>query len=216
MTSPMAVYLLHAFLPALPLSPEWQRALAALPGSVHLDAERFLKVEDRYARLVGRFLLLQGLERLGLSCSLLTHLHYGPYGRPELEAPVDFNISHSCDLVFCALSMSGRVGIDIEVIRPVDLADFFPTLTPTERIAIQQDDNPMLKFFRLWTMRESVLKAVGVGLSGMIASLDFESGNALANGCQWHITELSAWDGYACSLASSSLNDDIWIERVEP
>ena len=97
------------------------------------------------------------------------------YGKPSVQtraggpSPIAFNLSHSGDFVAIAVGRGGTVGIDIECPRSIAEIDalldrFF---TDGERAAVRDRPAPhrMEAFLRLWTRKEAVLKAAGVGLS---------------------------------------------------
>jgi 4'-phosphopantetheinyl transferase len=118
------------------------------------------------------------------------------YVRTETDKPMvagldlAFNLSHSGPLAVCAIAergdvgsrgtsrtesrrQPGRIGVDIEAIRPVDDADgivrrFFamPELAEYERF---DGDARRVAFFRLWTLKEAFVKATG---DGLLRSLD--------------------------------------------
>jgi 4'-phosphopantetheinyl transferase len=89
-------------------------------------------------------------------------------GKPRFADPIDrhFNLSHSD--AFGALAVSrAPVGIDIECPRHIDYRRLAYRLFPNEArwLSAQPDaiaDN--LTFARLWTAKESYLKALGCGL----------------------------------------------------
>lgn len=96
----------------------------------------------------------------------------GPYGKPELLAsptPLQFNLSHSEDLALLAFARQGRLGVDVEQVRHL------PDAVPLARRNFAADEVHWLTsapaeqqaevFFRIWTRKEAVLKAVGAGLS---------------------------------------------------
>jgi len=60
---------------------------------------------------------------------------------------------------------SEQVGIDIEKIRPCSKALF--TKTADDREWALSDTDPLILFFRYWTSKEAVLKAVGTGLTDL-------------------------------------------------
>ena len=98
---------------------------------------------------------------------------------------VSFNISHSGDFGLIAIGSSIRIGIDIEQRRQRrDLETLIDTvLAPHERSAIQSVpmDRKADLFFDFWTVKEAVLKAVGVGMSGPDPS-EIEVPNAILKG----------------------------------
>ncbi|MCH5191740.1 MAG: 4'-phosphopantetheinyl transferase superfamily protein [Oscillospiraceae bacterium] len=97
-------------------------------------------------------------------------------GKPfAKDLDVEFNISHSHDMVVCAVS-DKPVGIDIEKIRPIKLnvakrictKDELIYLfghTPNEQDFEMNSDIPTLtRFFEIWTAKEAYGKCVGIGL----------------------------------------------------
>ena len=76
----------------------------------------------------------------------------GAFGKPQLiDFPqVHFNLSHSGDWALCVISDDGPVGVDIEVVRPLDEHDdlaarFFPPLN-TARWSLFQKSNRSSRF----------------------------------------------------------------------
>ncbi len=81
-------------------------------------------------------------------------------GRPELQ----FSLSHSGELVLCALSRRS-VGVDVERVRPRGQALLDRTLTGEERAWCMAQEDPWRGFCTLWTRRESLCKQTGRGLT---------------------------------------------------
>ena len=95
---------------------------------------------------------------------------YTEFGKPFLEGtPLQFNLSHSGNFAVVALSLDRRVGVDIELFQ----ADFeFRSLAasffhPAERnaLACQPLGSQAHAFFRLWSAKEALSKAIGLGFS---------------------------------------------------
>ncbi len=94
----------------------------------------------------------------------------GPFGKPRLDPPgVAFNLSHSGDWALIALARAAAVGVDIEQPRPIpDHAELARrTFAPAEAAALEAlaPDDRLPGFFRCWTRKEAVVKALGTGLS---------------------------------------------------
>jgi 4'-phosphopantetheinyl transferase len=98
----------------------------------------------------------------------------GQYGRPEIDhgglpPPLRFNVSHAPGLVACAVTRSADIGIDVEdTERRCDAEEIVQRyFAPQEWAAFSA--LPMAqrrrRFFELWTLKESYLKASGEGLS---------------------------------------------------
>jgi 4'-phosphopantetheinyl transferase len=90
----------------------------------------------------------------------------GPYGKPVLSGRphIQFNVSHSGDWVVCAID-SSEVGIDIEQIADVDLSISEQFFSGDEHEDILKSASPLERFFDFWTIKESYLKFIGMGLS---------------------------------------------------
>ncbi len=74
-----------------------------------------------------------------------------------------FNISHSSDIVICAISVE-NIGVDIEkkCKFPQEIVDYI--YSDNERKYCQSDDT---RAYKLWTRKESYLKAIGKGVHGI-------------------------------------------------
>ena len=114
--------------------------------------------------------------------------------------PLEFNLSHSGDYAICAIS-DDEVGCDIEKIKDVNLKI-------AKRFFSEEEYNNVLKdnklFFRYWTLKESYLKAKGIGIKGLDnAKIDIES-LTLINDDKYHLYELNIIDGYNIALCLSN------------
>jgi 4'-phosphopantetheinyl transferase len=99
---------------------------------------------------------------------------YGPRGKPALEAPwsnskIRFNVSNSEDAALLAVAIDRELGVDVEHVRePRDFdslaAQFFAVSEVTQLRSLPQEQR-LEAFFRCWTRKEAVLKAVGTGLA---------------------------------------------------
>lgn len=100
-------------------------------------------------------------------------LELDPLGKPRLSKKfhspnVEFNISHSDQIILFAFARTRRVGVDIEHVRP------FPELTSLVRRYFTEDERSAIRripkpertaaFFSGWTRKEAFLKAIGKGL----------------------------------------------------
>ena len=96
------------------------------------------------------------------------------YGRPEISGPasapaINFSLSHTKGLIACAISGEGSIGVDAENVERVadymEIAQRF--FAPAEHGSLQGlagSDRPR-RFFEYWTLKESYVKARGLGLS---------------------------------------------------
>jgi 4'-phosphopantetheinyl transferase len=93
----------------------------------------------------------------------------GPHGRPlAIGTDLEISVSHSAERVLVAFSRAGRVGVDIERIRPGLKTESLYRLVlsvPEQEQLVSADPAAALRgFFVYWTRKEALLKAAGCGL----------------------------------------------------
>jgi 4'-phosphopantetheinyl transferase len=100
----------------------------------------------------------------------------GTFGKPYLKnvKDMEFNISHSGDWVVVAFGRS-ELGIDIEFMKQIDfgIASRFFSRYEKDFIISGNQDMQRHRFYQIWTLKESYLKAIGTGLSGGIKEISF-------------------------------------------
>ena len=139
------------------------------------------------------------------------HFERGKRGKPHLPDYAPFNISHAGDYAVLALSRQ-PVGVDLEHIRPLDwqriALRFFH---PEERRYLEQSSDPVSDFFRIWTLKESSLKAEGTGFSVSPASFavlpDGAQSAHFLGDTAYRFTRLAAFPNYCLSVCS--LEDEV-------
>jgi len=100
------------------------------------------------------------------------NLHRDARGRPYVHGcaePVDINWSHSGQALLVAAGQGGRLGVDIEWMRPkrnaLALAGRFFAASEADQLRALPEDARELAFTRLWCAKEALLKAHGHGIS---------------------------------------------------
>lgn len=151
----------------------------ALPMERQERIHRFMRKEDALRTLTADI-----LSRL-LICSRLNmknrdiHLVHNAYGKPSLgeDSGLHFNNSHSGKWVVCAIDES-PIGIDVEEVKEMDLGLAERFFSEQECIDLhrQQDETKLSYFFDLWTLKESYIKAAGMGLSLPLDSFSIRVG----------------------------------------
>ena len=95
------------------------------------------------------------------------------HGKPYLKGyeNIDFNISHTKGMAFCAVSDTSKVGVDTEHIRPIKYNIMKTCFHPKEIEYVEQfgDDE---HFFEVWTKKEAYTKYLGTGLTTDITSIN--------------------------------------------
>ena len=146
---------------------------AALSDDERARAARFVKpdLHRRFVAARGRLRQLLA-ERLHATAAEL-RFDYNAHGKPrlagDLAGALEFNLSHSGEAAVAAFSSVGPVGVDIERIRTcVDhrgLARRFFSDAENRLLNDLSGDPQREAFFAIWTRKEAVIKALGVGLS---------------------------------------------------
>ena len=91
-----------------------------------------------------------------------------PGGKPYLDLPLEFNLSHCADTALLAVTAATEVGVDIERLRAIDdplrLARRALTAAEVAQISAAPADRQLALFLDLWTRMEARQKAFGQGI----------------------------------------------------
>jgi 4'-phosphopantetheinyl transferase len=145
-------------------------------GRLHLERRRH------------QFLITRALQRTVLA----DYLHAAPrelrflageHGKPSLAAPfagdgLHFNIAHSRGLVALAVGRAETLGVDVEYMKartaPLALASRYFTAEEAGALSELPVVEQQRRFYALWTLKESWLKATGRGLAAGLANVSFD------------------------------------------
>jgi 4'-phosphopantetheinyl transferase len=152
-------------------APGQELLFALLSAEEQARARRFRRTEDRHS-----FAAAHGTLRLLLAAMLgekpgSFSFAANAYGKPYLvpHRSIEFNMSHSGGIVLIAIAQHISIGVDVEAVRPMperaaivqryfhpgEAADF-ARVSPADAEAA---------FFRCWSRKEAVVKALGLGMS---------------------------------------------------
>ena len=149
------------------------RCLSLLPPDERRQHDQYVGDEARDNYLARRALCRATLSKYAGTEPPEWRFGAGPFGKPAIVEPdgfmsLRFNVSHAGNLVICAVSRAGEVGIDVEhTLRPIDgalVARHF--LAPVEA-ALVESLPPFQRKERLlehWVLKEAFAKATGDGL----------------------------------------------------
>jgi 4'-phosphopantetheinyl transferase len=177
-----------------------------LPPSLKETNKRYIRWQDRTANLLGKMLLIAGIRSLGLKLTL-SDLKFDIHNRPYFNKLIDFSISHSGEYVICVLGIGQQLGIDIEEIKTIEFGDFKQVFTQEQFELIYSAPDPYAQFFKLWTIKESVVKADGRGLSLSLHDIIIRQNTAILLHKQWFVKDIKIADNYSTSLASTFEGD---------
>ncbi len=106
-----------------------------------------------------------------------------PHGKPYVTAPDSakqpFNVAHTDGLVMCGIGSDEHelIGVDVEHLSrrtDPDLAERFFSQPEVRYLRQQRGDEVRRQaFLRIWTLKESFIKAIGTGLQTPLADFAF-------------------------------------------
>lgn len=139
------------------------RLLPVLSAEEQAKAFCYMRETDRLCSIAGRLMVRAEAARVLGTASVKILL--SDYGKPffAAENAFQFNLSHSGGLVVMAVSDT-PVGVDTERILPLAWQDIVETFSPQEQRMLHQAADPLVCFYRIWTVREAFSKAIGTGL----------------------------------------------------
>ncbi|MBB6332566.1 4'-phosphopantetheinyl transferase [Chryseobacterium sediminis] len=163
---------------------------------------RYRRWQDAQLCLLGKVLLQYGLKTYYNISDIETGVL--PNKKPYLKGhSLHFNISHSKELVACAIA-EYPLGIDVEFNDPkVSYHDFTFQMTDKELQEIQDAEDKMKKLFTYWTRKEAVIKAHGAGMMLPLDSFEIINNACSIEGQKFFTKEILIHEGYYSHIASS-------------
>lgn len=149
-------------------------------------------------------------------------------------ATLQFSLSHSGDLVLIAFSATWEIGVDIERLRSPELSPLLPlALAPAESAELSRlpRSERHRRFFELWTRKEALAKAIGLGIALPLREILFrekretEEGRAslvleaapaaVGDPSRWRVAPVNAPPGYVAAIAVPDPDPRIELRRFE-
>lgn len=180
---------------------QFQFLLRILPEAIQEKVLRYRRWEDAHASLFGKLLLLYTARQAGKTNFLLEHLQYTEFNRPFIEGSIDFNISHSKNLVACVFDESNTLGLDVEQKRAVPFEDFLNVYTSREWEEIRKAEDQQGAFFYFWTRKEALIKADGRGMSLILTDIEVLPESIDIGEYSYSLKQLFIKEGYLAHLA---------------
>jgi len=171
---------------------------------------KFKKWQDAQASLLGKLLVNEGLQSLSCEHTLNDIIH-SQFQRPYIpRSGIEFNISHSGDLVICAIGKCSNLGVDVEEVLPLEIDDYRDVFRNDEWASIQIDRGNYDRFYDYWTKKEAVGKAYGTGLMIPAQEILIQEKTAQVRGKAFYLKAVELLPRYKITVAS-----DLPIQKVE-
>jgi 4'-phosphopantetheinyl transferase len=207
-----------------------------LTENEHQRAARFAQADDRLRFLLGRTLARTMLSSLAPVAPRDWPIAIDERGRPELQARPEgvpdlrFNLSHTPGLIACAVAIGREVGVDVEYIgRRLAYENiperFFSAREVRDLRALPQHEQSRA-FFDYWTLKESYIKARGLGLALPLGQFTFvRRGDAPPliefapelkdDPASWQFAQFSPTHEHRMAVAVRRTGDDLAIRVSE-
>lgn len=163
------------------------------------EVMRIISEKKRISKIVSDYLCRKAVsEFCSISPEEIVFIK-NSFGKPYAEnLPVYFSVSHSADMVICAVS-DKEIGIDIEKIKKFNpkAAEKFATEKELEYICSNEKG-----FFEIWTLKEAYFKCIGTGLGSDIKDVSFEimPNKIVCSDGGYGLSFYDAAEGYICSV----------------
>lgn len=181
---------------------------------------RYLFEPSRRQHLLTRVLVRSVLSRYAAVDPHTWRFGANAHGRPFIAAPalagpLAFNLAHTDGLVVCLVARSAEVGVDVEyTLRRsafAQIAQRFFSASEAQTLRALPEDARRERFFAYWTLKESYIKARGLGfalplaafafaLDGDDISIAFDARISDEPGA-WQFTRLALSPEHACAIA---------------
>lgn len=163
-------------------SPLIDRCHSLMSPEEHAREARYRMEHSRVQHALARGMVRSTLSRYAPVAAESWRFGHGVHERPEvttptLAPPLRFNIAHTTGMVVCAIGLERDVGADVEWLdRPLPvlpLSRRFFSPSEADRVAAAPPPERSSRFFEIWTLKESYLKARGLGLRLRLAAFSF-------------------------------------------
>lgn len=151
--------------------------LSTLSEDEHSRLHRLYQKEHKNNFMLARFMLRCVIgDYLGYNPATIK-FSYNKHGKPQLtqESNLQFNLSHSQNVAVLAIGWQLPLGVDIEFFsaRPFKaMATRILSSSELHSFAILPEDLQQLAFFHIWSQKEALAKACGLGLSYPIQQIN--------------------------------------------
>jgi 4'-phosphopantetheinyl transferase len=208
------------------LRPHLAELLELLSDSEREQRNRFIFEDDRL-----RYLVTRATVRLVLSSYVPVRpvdwtFEKNRYGRPYIarrhDVPeLNFSISHTSGMLGIAVCRTRMLGLDVECLSArqpaLDIAHHFFSAAEAAELTRLPEQDKVTRFFEYWTLKESYIKARGMGLSLPLDrfSFDFREPAAIRvafddasdDPLRWHFRLCTPRPDYVLALCAERRDD---------
>ena len=189
-----------------------------IPTEKKIKIKKLRKLKDQALSLAGLRLVKIGIKEIMGSSFSLGQINFPHQKKPYIDGNIDFNISHSGNIVCCVMSNNISVGIDVEQQREVTPLTMSKFLDENNHSHSQL--NKQQRFFNLWTTYEAIIKAANHGSIFNIKEITLEEKKGCYQNKDWYVYPIDLIDKeeenkiYTCHIACSEETLDINVKNI--
>ncbi|HEY8941503.1 MAG TPA: 4'-phosphopantetheinyl transferase superfamily protein [Cellvibrio sp.] len=164
-------------------NPLAEQALLLMSDDERERAQKFIRGKEEY--IASRWLLRKVLGQYLQQAPASLVFNRSEKGKPYIaNNPLKFNLSHSGHWALLALAQEMELGVDIEQVRNsrdlLGIAENYYHPDEYAQLRQRHGDEQLRFFYQLWTLKEALLKAMGVGISAGLENLNFDLQNPIS------------------------------------
>ncbi len=193
-----------------------QDELVKFPIHFQDKVKRYRRWQDAQLSLLGRMLLFEKVKEIWNQNCQDKEIQYTKYNKPYFtDNSIQFNISHSGNIVVCAMTNKSEIGIDVEFMSDIEIDNFKSQFTEKESNRILLSNNRKDAFFEYWTQKEAVIKSHGFGLTIPLKSFEISDNETSINSEKFYLKEIKVDVKYKCYLALKENLNEITIKQIQ-
>ncbi len=208
-----------------------EQTLLLMSSDERERAQKFIRGKEEY--IASRWLLRKVLGQYLQQAPASLVFSRGEKGKPYIaNNSIRFNLSHSDHWAVLALAQDMELGVDIEQIRNsrdlLGIAENYYHPDEFAQLRQRQGDEELRFFYQLWTLKEALLKAMGVGISAGLENLNFNLQDGISVSLspglraqsttdEWQFHQWQLPDTSYCALAAASadLPQTCWFDSLQ-
>lgn len=148
-----------------------------------IKQQRYKFEKDRHDALITRAFVRDLLSYYADVAPDEWRFEKGEKDKPEIinaPIPLRFNLSHTKNLIICAVTLIDDIGCDVEDMSRTNdvlaIADRYFSPNESKELFSLPAEQQKNRFFDYWTLKESYIKAWGLGLSIPLKDFSFTIG----------------------------------------
>jgi 4'-phosphopantetheinyl transferase len=216
---------------------EYRRMLS---DDEHYQQQRFYFAKHRHQYLITRAAVRTVLSHYSTVEPAMWCFDRDEYGRPFVRhgnvsaEPISFNVSHTDGLVLVGVTRRSLLGVDTESTQArresLKLAHRFFSPEEAAALSAMPEDTRSDRFLEYWTLKESYIKARGLGLSIPLDLFSFyfddtrrigvafrpQLNDDASRWCFWLMRPLARYVVAVCAQRMAYLHQELVIRKVVP